>query len=133
MALPDPITKTNPPIGFTPTGAGERKETVVTSPEKAPMVEISPPKEVGPEVKDWLTRLETGEEIQLPQIVTDDQGQPLVSPSAPQQVAVSLPLTDEEMNRALHLKIIYAARWLAEWMKRLVKIIGGKFTYKVNK
>jgi hypothetical protein len=133
MALPDPLNKTNPPVDFTPTGAGERKEAMTGPPERAPMVEISPPKEVGPEVKDWLTRLETGEEIQLPQAVTDDQGQPLVSPAQPAQVAVSLPLTDEEMNRALHLKIVYAARWLAEWMKRLVKIVGGKFTYKGSK
>lgn len=103
------------------------------APEQAPVVEVSPPKEVGPEVKDWLTKLETGEDIQLPQMVIDDQGQPLVSPAAPQQVTVTLPLTDEEMNRALHLKIIYAARWLAEWMKRLIKIIGGKFTYKIGK
>ena len=50
----------------------------------------------------------------------------------PQQVTITLPLTEEEMSRALHLKIIYSLRWLGEWMKRLLKIIGGKFIYKLS-
>lgn len=130
MALPDQTTQNNPkmPSGFAP--SGERKETVVTQPEKVPIVETGAPKEVAPELKDWLTKVETGEEIQLPSPITDDQGQVIVSPPTPQQVAVDLPLTEEEMTKALHLKIIYSLRWLAEWMKRLLKIIGGKFIYK---
>ena len=52
--------------------------------------------------------------------------------AAPQQVVVKLPLTGAQMDQALHLKIIYSFRWLAEWTKRLLKIIGGKFAYKVT-
>lgn len=110
--------------------SGERKEAIISVPEKVPSVETAPAKETGPEVKDWLTKLETGEEIKLPQPVTDDAGQVMLDNAAPQQVTVTLPLTEEEMNRALHVKIIYSLRWLAEWTKRLIKIVGGKFLYK---
>jgi hypothetical protein len=136
MALPDPasddVVKQTPapPSGYTPSVSGERKEVLVGAKEKVPIVERVPPKEFEPEVKDWLTRLETGEEIQLPQPVTDDSGQPLVSPTTPQQVTVTLPLTEEEMKFALHQKVIESVRWLAEWTKRLLKIAGGRFIYK---
>ncbi len=144
MALPDPQMTDNtglsftkdpsgvasPPSGFSPTSAGERKETIVSAPEKTRPIEMAPAKETGPEVKDWLTKLETGEEIRLPQPVTDDTGQVMLDNAAPQQVTVTLPLTEEEINRALHIKIIYSLRWLAEWTKRLIKIVGGKFLYK---
>jgi hypothetical protein len=139
MALPDPANDDlakqgpTPPAGYTPSTSGERKEAIVGAQEKAPIVERVPPRELGPEVKDWLTKLETGEEIQLPQPVTDDSGQPLVSPPASQQVTVTLPLTEEEMKFALHQKVIDSIRWLAEWMKRVLKIAGGKFIYKVSK
>ena len=45
---------------------------------------------------------------------------------------IKLPLTEQQMEKALHLKIIYSFRWLAEWMKRLLKIFGSKFVYKVS-
>lgn len=132
MALPNPQTTDDTSLssGFAPTGAGERKEAIVSAPEKAPTVEKAPVKEAGPEVKDWLTKLETGEEIKLPQPVTDDAGQVMLDNAAPQQVTVTLPLTEEEMNQALHIKIIYSLRWLAEWARRLIKIVGGNFLYK---
>lgn len=110
--------------------SGERKEAALPGAEKVGAAEIEPVKEKGPEIKDYVTKLETGEEIQLPQPVLDDSGQPIVSPAAPQQVTVTLPLTEEEMNQALHLKIIYSIRWLAEWMQRAIKIIGRTFIYK---
>lgn len=111
--------------------AGERKEAMVSLPtETVRPTEGELAREIAPEIKDYITKLETGEEITLPQPVTDDVGQLLVSPAAPQRVTVTLPLTEEEMGRALHLKIIYSIRWLAEWMKRAIKIIGSGFIYK---
>lgn len=143
MALPDSQDSqktTTSSSGLTPhqdagarlTPSGERKETLVSERERVPVVERVPPKEFEPEVKDWLTRVETGEEIQLPQQVTDDTGQVIIDTPAPQQVTVTLPLTEEEMKRALHLKLIYSLRWLAEWAKRLLKLAKGKFIYKVG-
>jgi len=33
------------------------------------------------------------------------------------------------MNKALHLKVIYSIRWLAEVIKRLMKIASGTVEY----
>ncbi|HUS59785.1 MAG TPA: hypothetical protein VMX76_00145 [Nevskiaceae bacterium] len=115
-----------------PTSPSGRKEVLISEREKVPIVERKLPKEIEPEVKDWLTKLETGEEIQLPQPVTDDQGQVIVDTPAPQKVTVTLPLTEEEIRRGLGLKVVDSLLWLAEWTKRLLKIVGGKFIYKLK-
>ncbi|PIU33394.1 hypothetical protein COY29_06035 [Candidatus Woesebacteria bacterium CG_4_10_14_0_2_um_filter_39_14] len=105
------------------------KETIISEHERIPVVERSTKIELTPEIK----RVEPvigGEEITLPQAVMDDTGAVILDNIAPQQVAIKLPLTEEEMNQALHLKIIYSFRWLAEWTKRVLKILGGKFIYR---
>jgi len=43
---------------------------------------------------------------------------------------ITLPLTEAEMKRGLHYKIVDSLRWLAEWCQRLVKIAHGKFIYR---
>lgn len=106
------------------------KETIVSEKEKVPVVERPTTPEIPPEVKH--VEAVAGAEISLPQPVTDDSGQVVMDNVTPQQVTITLPLTEEEMSRALHLKIIYSLRWLAEWMKRLLKIVGGKFLYKLT-
>ena len=86
MILPDDasLKKTTATVISAPSGiSAERKEPFAQPPEKAPIVERVPPKEMEPGVKDWLKKLETGEDIQLPQPVTDNQGQVIVSPSSP--------------------------------------------------
>ena len=106
------------------------KETIVSERDKFPVVEPITTPEVTPETQHM--EAVTGEEITLPQPVTDDTSQVVMDNAAPQQVVVKLPLTGQQMDQALHLKIIYSLRWLAEWTKRLLKIIGGKFAYKVT-
>jgi sugar (pentulose or hexulose) kinase len=85
-----------------------------------------------PEIPPGVERVEAiaGAEITLPKPITDSSGQPILDNAAPQQVTITLPLTEEEMQQALHLKIIYSLRWLAEWVKRLTKIIRGNFLYR---
>lgn len=103
-------------------------EAQISEKEKLPLTERPVTPEIPPEIEQ--VEAVAGAEIYLPQPVTDDSGATVMDNAAPQQVTVTLPLTDEEMNQALHLKIIYSLRWLAEWMKRLLKIVGGKFLYK---
>ncbi|MGB9911641.1 MAG: hypothetical protein ACPLKP_03545 [Microgenomates group bacterium] len=98
--------------------------------EKLPVTERPFLPEIPPEVEH--VEVTAKQEFSLPTPVIDDSGQTLLDNAAPQQVTITLPLTEEEMVQALHLKIIYAARWLAEWTKRLIKIIGGRFTYKLK-
>lgn len=86
-----------------------------------------------PEVPRDVEAVEAvGGEITLPQPVTDDQGQIVLDNAAPQQVTVTLPLTEEEIERALHLKIVESFRWLAEWACRLLKKGAAKFVYKAE-
>jgi len=103
-------------------------EAQIGEKEKLPLEE----KPITPEIPPEIEHVEAiaGEEITLPKPITDSSGQPILDNAAPQQVTITLPLTEEEMQRALHLKIIYSLRWLAEWTKRLIKIVGGKFLYK---
>jgi sugar (pentulose or hexulose) kinase len=103
-------------------------ETQIGEKEKLPLVERLTTPEIPPEIE----HLESiaGAEITLPKPITDSSGHPILDNVTPQEVTITLPLTEEEMQRALHLKIIYSLRWLAEWVKRLSKIFGGKFLYQ---
>ncbi len=103
------------------------KETFISG-EKYPIVEPQTEIRLPPEIKKVESVV--GEEIKLPQPIIGEDGDVILDNVAPQQVVIQLPLTDEQMNQALHLKIIYSFRWLAEWTKRLLKIFGGKFIYR---
>jgi len=97
--------------------------------ENFPIVERPTIPEIPPEIE----RIEAiaGAEITLPKPITDSSGQPILDNAAPQQITITLPLTEEEMLRALHLKIIYSLHWLGVWTKRLIKKFG-KFIYKLS-
>jgi len=99
--------------------------------EKHPIVERPVTPEVPPEVEK--AEAVAGAEISLPQPVTDDTGAVIVDTPAPQQVTVTLPLSEEEIEKGLAYKINFSIRWLAEWCRRLLKIMGGKFIYRFKK
>jgi len=103
-------------------------ETQAGEKEKLPLEERLTTPEVPPEIEH--IEAIAGAEITLPKPITDSSGQPILDNATPQQVTITLPLTEEEMQQALHLKIIYSLRWLAEWVKRLTKIIRGNFLYR---
>ncbi len=117
MALPEPQT-----------ASGEEKERLISEREKIPIVERKA--EIKPEVRDYLTKVETAAEIDLPQPITDDQGQVVADDVSPRKVTIELPLTEAGMVNGLHHKITASFRWLAEWCQRLVKITHGKFVYR---
>lgn len=104
------------------------KETVVSERDKFPVGEILTKPDVLPETQHIEAVI--AEEITLPQPITDDTNQVIMDNAAPSQVTIKLPLTGQQMDQALHLKIIYSFRWLAEWTKRLLKIFGSKFIYR---
>lgn len=84
-----------------------------------------------PEIPPEIEHVEAvaGAEFTLPQPITVGN-QVILDNAAPQKITITLPLTEEEMMRALHFKIVYSLRWLAEWAKRLLKIVGGRFIYR---
>jgi len=103
-------------------------EAQIGEKEKLPLEERLTTPEIPPEIEH--IEAIAGAEITLPKPITDSSGQPILDNATPQQVTITLPLTEEEMQQALHLKIIYSLRWLAEWVKRLTKIIRGNFLYR---
>lgn len=105
---------------------------VITSGESAPIVELREDEAVPEHVSSWIEKLEQGEDVHLPQQVTDDNQQPLVMPITPtiDEVKIVLPLTEEEMQKGLHQQLFSGARWLAEWCVRLVKKFHGKVIYR---
>ncbi|MGB9706678.1 MAG: hypothetical protein ACPLXP_01195 [Microgenomates group bacterium] len=105
-------------------------EAQIGEKEKLPVRERPATPEIPPEIEH--VEAIAGAEIILPQPITDTGGGIILDNAAPQQVTITLPLTEEEMQQALHLKIIYSLRWLAEWAKRLIKIVGGKFIYTLK-
>lgn len=107
----------------------QRELGPATEPEKVPIAEYQEP-EPGPEVKDWMQKLEEGETIQLPQPVTDDYGQVLVQSAGSQKPKIVLPLDEDEVIEGLHQKVINSLRWLAEWCVRVMKKASGRVFYK---
>lgn len=97
-------------------------------PEKYKVVERLTVPEVPPEIEK--VEAIAGAEISLPHPVIDDTGAVIVDTPTPQQVAVTLPLSEEEIIKGLGYKITYSIRWLAEWCGRLLKILKGGFRYR---
>lgn len=122
MALPDK-----------PVSTGKERKPFLPRPlpEKHPVVE-RPEKIEAEGIPEEIEKIESvsEEDLTLAAPVTDDTGAVIVDTPAPRQVKITLPLTEEEIDRALHAKIIYSFRWLAEWSKRLLKKIGGRLVYQ---
>lgn len=94
------------------------------SEERVPIIEVGREPEVAPET--GVEKLEKEQHV-LPAPVLDDQtGEVLVSPPAPVAPEIILPLTAEEYQMGLEAKIDDFLRWLAEWSKRLIKLLGEK-------
>ncbi|MCJ7792412.1 MAG: hypothetical protein MUP45_00310 [Candidatus Marinimicrobia bacterium] len=118
MALPEPLTT-----------SGERKESLISEREKIPLVERKEG-EIAPEIRDYVTKVETAAEIKLPTPVTDDQGEIVADDVTPKKVVIELPLSATGIKSGLGHKVLDSFRWLAEWCQRLLKITQGKFFYR---
>ena len=90
---------------------------------------------VVPEVPKQVEAKESvGADLQLKKPVLDDHtGQALLSSAEPQQVKITLPLTNKQLHQALKQRVNFAARWLGEQVMRLVKIKSRKFIYQLPK
>lgn len=98
--------------------------------EKYPVVEESEPA-IDKEVEPYIQKLE--KEIYLSKPITDNYGQPLISPPAPQDPKIVLPITNTLYVFGLTQKVTEAVRWLSEWCKRLIKIFGKRAIFREEK
>jgi len=88
-----------------------------------------------PEVPKQVEAKESvGADLQLTKPVFNNQtGQAMLSAADPQQVQVTLPLTNKQLHQALKQRVNFAARWLGEQVMRLIKIKSRKFVYQLPK
>lgn len=127
-----PVTPQPPNQQSVLVGNRERGEFASLATELTPIVELKEDQELEPEVEGWLEKLEKGEDIQLPQPVTDDQGQVVMADAGAvvTEEKVVMPLTVVEMDSGLKQSVNSSARWLSEWVKKIMKQMGDKAVFR---
>ncbi len=105
--------------------SGEAKQEVT------PITEFTRSVDLEPEVEGWLEKVEK-EDSQLQQPVTDDKTGQVILDDSQQQggFKVVLPMSQDEVDKGLHHKVLDSVRWLAEWCIRMIKMFGNKVTYR---
>ena len=109
---------------------GKEREGKAESPveERVPIIELGREPEVAPET--GIEKLEKEQHILSAPVLDDQTGEVLVSPPAPVAPEIILPLTVAEYQIGLEAKIEDSLRWLAEWSKRLMKLLGEKVGFR---
>lgn len=100
-------------------GAGEREGGRVEVVEEIP---VNVEEEKLKEAEGYIEKVEKEAELAAP-VVDDYTKQVLVGAAASQKPKVTLPLTDDQIQKGLHHKIWEGIRWLAEWCARQLKVI----------
>jgi len=103
---------------------------MVSDKERIPIVETGKGLEIVPET--GLEKLEKEQHVLKKPVLDDQTGRILVTAPSAQQPVIILPLTEGEFQNALTTKIENSIRWLAEWSKRLMKILGSKVRFREN-
>lgn len=106
---------------------GKEVEPMAYSTETVPLMEVSKPAELAPEVASWMEKIEKAQDVHLTQPVMQDDAVLVADPSA--QVVddqVILPLTPDQVESAQKHKVGESVRWLAEWCIRLTKMFNAK-------
>lgn len=80
------------------------------------------------EIKTWMEKVEQASS--QPKSVNDADGQPLLSPSNPQDPKITLPLTKSTFILGFKKTWLEAGRWLSSFWFRFIKIKKGNVTFK---
>ena len=81
------------------------------------------------EIKTWMEKVEASSSTQ-PQQVNDDTGQPLLTPVAPQDPKIVLPVTRSTFVGGFKKTFVDAGHWLSIFLFRFIKIKKGNVTFK---
>jgi len=124
----DAKVKSGKVVAGAPAGAKEKGRGAQ---ERTPMTEYTRKVDLEPEVEGWLEKLEK-EDSQLQQPVRDDKGQVVLDDAQKKKKGfkVVLPLSEDEVEKGLHHKLVDSIRWLAEWCIRMIKMFGNKVAYR---
>lgn len=80
------------------------------------------------EVESWMERVEK-DTTQLT-TVSDQNGQPILTPAAPSNPKIQLPVTRKTFVAGFKKAIDETGRWLTAWIFRLIKIKKGQVVFK---
>ena len=119
-----PTSKTAPDQASLQTGSILKEKELIKKQEESYIEEIGKELELEKEVKEAGVE-KIGEEITLPEPVKSlgVEGAPSLPVSPPSQ---NLPLTQTQIKKALHRKVIDSILWLAYWCLRQFKIQNKK-------
>jgi hypothetical protein len=81
------------------------------------------------EIKTWMEKVEQASSSQ-PRQVNDDTGQPLLTPTSPQDPKIILPVTRKSFVAGFKKTWLDASRWLSVFLFRFIKIKKGNVTFK---
>jgi len=100
------------------------------STKKFPIVEAGKTPEILP--NSWLEKVEKGDYVLKKPVQDDQTGQILVTSPQAQKPKIILPLDLNEYEAGLSAKISQSLRWLAEWSRRLIKMLGYQVGFKTT-
>ena len=83
------------------------------------------------EIKTWMEKVEESSTTNQT-FVNDDQGQPILSPSAPVNPKIVLPITRGTFLTGFKKSFQDAGRWLSVFFLRFIKIKKGNVIFKNN-
>jgi len=110
-------------------GGGETVRTKEHTIEEVEEILTNPEVEKSLERDGYMEKIE--HDAELAGGVTDDYTtRVLLGSSNDPNAPVTLPLTEEQLQVALHMKVWQSIRWLAEWCVRQIKMLGGRAKFK---
>jgi hypothetical protein len=125
-------TRGNMVMSTTP--QGKEREVVQVATAEFPLQEVGQEIELSREVISSGVQAHPAE-TKLPQVVVDQGVVSVGDVGSTGQSAggqVILPLTDEQIAKALHASVTSSVRWLAEWCVRKMKMVHRTMTGKNN-
>ena len=96
--------------------------------EKGEVTLIEAEPKLKPEVESLIQKVE--KEIYLAKPITDDAGQPVMSSPTTVMPVITLPVTQSTYLAGLTQQITESIRWLAEWCRRLIKMLGERVAFR---
>jgi hypothetical protein len=110
---------------------GKEKELISKLEES--LEEVGIPPEVGQELKEVGVE-QISETVELPQPISEATGMTYAGPTTPVSgqptTKIKLPLTDDQIKKALHQRITDSILWLALWCLRRIQIAHARITGK---
>jgi hypothetical protein len=95
--------------------------------ERHPVVDVTEPLQIPPELQSYVQKVETLTPTQQPQTVITSYTPPPVPRPLP---TVSLPITLSQYIQAKKANISDSIRWLAAWCLRILKMYGSRASFR---